>query len=164
MALYKKVVPCEASKVVAPENFRMLLRNIHKPDVIAEVSDDGCSMTHIRTMTTASQASQASQVPSLCSGLVVNNGKDIVAGAVSCLVAQVPVTGSFLGPTVGNLAGEAHVKFVKSMAGVEKCSVPECDNLFKSITGGKVCPTCQLKGLDERMIPQVILAVKKWVG
>mmetsp|Transcript_57988 Transcript_57988/g.126763 ORF Transcript_57988/g.126763 Transcript_57988/m.126763 type:complete len:155 (-) Transcript_57988:93-557(-) len=73
----------QASKVVAPENFRMLLRNIHKPDVIAEVSDDGCSMTHIRTMTTASQASQASQVP---------------------------VTGSFLGPTVGNLAGEAWMR------------------------------------------------------
>lgn len=151
----------QASKVVAPENFRKLLQNIHKPSAMPWVPDDN---VHKVAGVVGAAAKVVDPTNSACTMFVANRGKDIVAGAVSILVAQVPVVGSVLGPTVGNHAGEAHVKFVESMAEVEKCSVPKCDNLFKSITGGKVCPTCQLKGLDERMITQVTLAVKKWVG
>lgn len=157
-------------KVVAPEHFRKLLRNIHQPNVehvkmAPAPTADLSKRPKNKDVEELANVKVVKQGPfTQCSQLIERRGKDVIAGAVGFLAAQVPVAGGFLGPAAGNLAGEAHVKFVNYMAAVETCSVPQCGNLFKSITGGKVCPICQMKGLDERMIPQAILTVKEWVG
>mmetsp|Transcript_80417 Transcript_80417/g.127008 ORF Transcript_80417/g.127008 Transcript_80417/m.127008 type:complete len:295 (+) Transcript_80417:2-886(+) len=154
-----------ASKVVAPEHFWTLLRNIHQPNVLhVKMGPAPTADLSKRPKNKDVEELANVRVLSKCSDLIERRGKDVIAGAVGFLAAQVPVAGGFLGPAAGNLAGEAHVKFVNYMAAVETCSVPQCGNLFKSITGGKVCPICQMKGLDERMIPQAILTVKEWVG